>query len=46
MPCFNERILRYACREGFEGIDYAINDKNEAINEKELSLFILIARSS
>ncbi len=46
-------LMTIPCREGFEGIDYAINDKNEAINEninenineKELSLFVLIAQS-
>lgn len=42
-------LLTIPCREGFEGVDCAINDKNEAINEnineKELSLFVLIAQS-
>lgn len=49
-------LIEIPCREGFEGIDDTINDKNEAINEaindkheninkKELSLLILIAQS-
>ena len=50
-------LMTIPCREGFEGVDYVINDKNEAINEaineninenineKELSLFVLIAQS-
>ena len=36
-------LMTIPCRKGFEGIADTIN---EAINEKELSLFILIARSS
>lgn len=44
-------LMTIPCRKGFEGIADTINENineaiNEAINEKELSLFILIARSS
>ena len=50
-------LMTIPCRDGFEGVDYAINEaineKNEAINEtlnetlneKELSIFVLIAQS-
>lgn len=45
-------LIEIPCREGFEGIDDTISDKNEAINDKheninkkELSLLILIAQS-